>query len=249
MRSRRRLSATAIVVAMFVFCLSAVTGRARDGDDEDARIILFSGRDLWRHGGFVHRGIVFAPSGFDHDGLLLKLLFSGGIYRYRASDLGDRHVFGVGVMSQVLPGWRIKRGNAEFKLFFGPEAQKHYLFPDDPSNRLRGSSIGLRIAAELWYEPTPETMLAADVSLSSIATENSARAAYGWRILNEMLGGIYVGPETQYFGSHGYRNLRVGAHITSMKAEDTEWSAATGWAWDSQARASPYVRINVLKRL
>jgi hypothetical protein len=38
-------------------------------------------------------------------------------------------------------------------------------------------------------------------------------------------------------------------HITSMKAEDTEWSAATGWAWDSQARASPYVRINVLKRL
>jgi len=41
----------------------------------------------------------------------------------------------------------------------------------------------------------------------------------------------------------------VGAHITSMKAEDTEWSAATGWAWDSHARASPYVRINVLKRL
>ena len=73
--------------------------------------------------------------------------------------------------------------------------------------------------------------------------------ADGWRILNEMLGGIYVGPETQYFGSHGYRNLRVGAHITSMRAEDTEWSAATGWAWDSQARASPYVRINVLKRL
>jgi cellulose biosynthesis protein BcsS len=234
---------------MFAFCLSAVTGRARDGDDEDARIMLFSGRDLWRHGAFVHRGIVFAPSGFDHDGLLLKLLFSGGIYQYRASDLGDRHVFGVGVLSQVLPGWRIKRGNAEFKLFFGPEAQKHYLFPDDPSNRLRGSSIGLRIAAELWYESTPETMLAADVSLSSIATENSARAAYGWRILNEMLGGIYVGPETQYFGSQGYRNLRVGAHITSMKAEDTEWSAATGWAWDSQARASPYVRINVLKRL
>jgi len=249
MRSRRRVSATAIVVAMFVFCLGTVAGRARDGDDENARIMLFSGRDLWRHGGFVHGGFIFAPSGFDHDGLLLKLLFSGGIYRYRASDLGDRHVIGVGVTSQVLPGWRIKRGNAEFKLFFGPESQKHYLFPDDPSNRLRGNSIGLRIAAELWYEPTPETMLAADVSLSSIATENSARAAYGWRILNDLLGGIYVGPEMQYFGSQGYRNLRVGAHITSMKAENTEWSAATGWAWDSQARASPYVRINALKRL
>jgi len=249
MRSRRRAYATAIALATFVFCLGAVTGRARDGDDEDARIMLFSGRDIWRHGGFAHGGFVFAPNGFDQDGLLLKPLLSGGFYRYRASDPGDRHVIGFDVLSQALPGWRIKRGNAEFKVFFGPEFQKHYLFPNDPSNRLRGSSIGLRIAAELWHEPTPETMLAADASLSSIAAGNSARAAYGWRILNDLLGGIYVGPETQYFGSQGYRTLRIGGHITSLKAEDTEWSAATGWAWDSHARASPYVRINVLKRL
>src|SRR5262245_50201417 len=102
MRSRRRVYATAIVVATFVFCLGGVTARARNGDDEDVRIMLFSGRDLWRHGGFVHGGFVFAPSGFDQDGLLLKLLFSGGIYRYRATDLGDRYVIGVGVLSQVL---------------------------------------------------------------------------------------------------------------------------------------------------
>lgn len=86
MRSRRRAYATAIALATFVFCLGAVTGRARDGDDEDARIMLFSGRDIWRHGGFAHGGFVFAPNGFDQDGLLLKLLLSGGFYRYRASD-------------------------------------------------------------------------------------------------------------------------------------------------------------------
>ena len=86
MHSRRRVYATVIAVATLFFCLGAVTGRARDGDDEDARIMLFSGRDLWRHGGFTHAGFVFAPNGFDHDGLLLKLLLSGGFYRYRASD-------------------------------------------------------------------------------------------------------------------------------------------------------------------
>jgi hypothetical protein len=106
--------------------------------------------------------------------------------------------------------------------FFSAEFQKHYLFPNDPFQPAARTSIGLRIAAEFWHEPTPETMLAADASLSSIATGNSARAACGWRILNDPLGGIYVGPETQYFGSQGYRSLRVGAHITSMKAEDTE---------------------------
>jgi hypothetical protein len=92
-------------------------------------------------------------------------------------------------------------------------------------------------------------MLAADASLSSIATSNAARAAYGWRVFEDMLEGVYVGPVIEYFGSAGYRHLRLGAHITSMRAEDTEWSAAVGWAQDSQGRASPYLRLNVLKRL
>ena len=75
-------------------------------------------------------------------------------------------------------------------------------------------------------------MIAADVSLSSIATSDTARVAYGWRILDDMLGGVYVGPELQYFGSDGYRHLRLGAHVTTMKTDDIEWSAAAGWARD-----------------
>ena len=63
-------------------------------------------------------------------------------------------------------------------------------------------------------------MVAADASLSSIATSNSARLAYGWRMFEEMLGGVYLGPVIEYFGSDGYRHLRLGAHITSMKAEE-----------------------------
>jgi hypothetical protein len=63
-----------------------------------------------------------------------------------------------------------------------------------------------------------------------------------------MLGGLYVGPEIQYFGSDGYRHLRLGAHVTSLKTDDIEWSAAGGWAEDSQGRASPYLRLNLLKR-
>jgi Cellulose biosynthesis protein BcsS len=247
---RRRICAAATSAAAFLVCLfCASASPVRADDDEDARIMLFSGRDLWRNGVFAYGGLVLAPSGLDQDGLLLKILFSGGLYRYEASNLGGERIIGAELLAQVLPGWRIKRGDAEFKIFFGPELQKHYLRPDDPSNRLRGTFTGLRIAVDLWYEPTPETMIAADVSLSSIATSNSARAAYGWRVLEDMLGGVYIGPEAQCFGSEGYRHWRLGAHVTSMKTEDTEWSAATGWARDSQGRASPYLRLNLLKKL
>lgn len=209
--------------------------------------MLFSGRDIWRNGAFAHGGFIVAPSGLDQDGLLLKIVLSGGLYRYHAQNLGER-VVGAEWLAQVLPGWRIKRGDVEFKVFMGSEIQSHHLRPDDPANRLRGISYGVRVAAEAWYEPTAETMIAADVSLSSIATGNSARAAFGWRVLEEMLGGVYVGPEIQYFGSDGYKHSRLGAHVTSMKTEDTEWSAAAGWARDSTGRSSPYVRLGILTR-
>jgi len=250
MSCRRRVYATVITAAAFTFCcVCVVAGRAWAGDDEDARVMLFSGRDLWRNGAFANSGFVFAPGGLDQDGLLLKVLLSGGLYRYHAENLGGEQVIGVESLADVMPGWRVKRGDAEFRFFMGPEFQNHSLSPDDPANRLRGNSFGLRVAVELWYEPTPDTMLAADVSLSSIATSNSARVGYGWRIFEEMLGGVYVGPEIQYFGSDGYRHLRLGAHITSMKTEDVEWSTAVGWAGDSQGRTGPYLRLNVLKRL
>jgi hypothetical protein len=243
----RRVCSAAITAAAFVFCCVGVpTGCA--WADDDARTILFSGRDIWSNGAFAYGGLLFAPGGLEEDGFLLKILLSGGLYRYAAENLGGERVVGAEWLTQVLPGWRIKRGDAEFKFFMGPEIQKHRLWPDDPANRLRGNSFGLRMAAEMWYEPTPTTMVAIDVSLSSIATSNSARGAYGWRVFEDMLGGVYVGPEVQYFGSDGYRHLRLGAHITSIKTEDIEWSAAAGWARDSERRASLYVRLNVMKR-
>jgi len=241
-------AAARFATAVILCCVCAPVGPARASDPDDAHIMLFSGRDFWRNGAFAHGGFIIAPSGLDQDGLLLKVMLSGGLYRYDVQNLGGERVVGAEWLAQVLPGWRIKRSDAEFKVFMGPEIQNHHLRPDDPANRLRGYSYGLRVAAEVWYEPTAEAMIAADISLSSIATSNSARAAYGWRVLEDMLGGIYIGPEIQYFGSIGYRHGRLGMHVTSVKAEDTEWSAAAGWARDSSGRSSPYVRLSILKR-
>ena len=247
MQCWRRVRATAIAVVAFICCVFATARVALSSEDEDAQAMLFSGRDIWRNGAFAYGGLVYAPGGFDRDGLLLKVLLSGGLYRYDAKNRGQT-VVGAEWLAQILPGWRIKRGDAEFKFFMGPEIQQHRLWPDDLDNRLRGRSFGLRVTAELWYEPAPSMMIAADVSLSTIATSNSARAAYGWRVFEEMLGGVYIGPEVQYFGSDGYRQLRFGAHVTTMKTEDADWSAAIGWARDSDGRSSPYVRLNWLRR-
>lgn len=241
----RRVRAALFTAAAFVvcaFCVSAGPGWA--ADDDDARFILFSGRDIWRNGVFANGGLLWAPNGFDQDGVLLKVLLSGGLYRYNAGSLGGQQVIGAEWLAQVMPGWRVKRGALEAKVFFGPEIQNHRLWPDDPANRLRGRELGLRFAVDLWDEPTPATMAAADASLSSVGSNYSARAAFGWRVLDQ----FYAGPETQVYGGDGYRQLRFGVHITSMKTGATEWSAAGGWAVDSDQRSSPYVRLGVMTR-
>ena len=243
----RVCAAMSVAAAFIVCCVCGSPSSAVAGEDDDPTVMLFSGRDLWRNGAFVYGGFLTAPGGFEQDGLLLKVLLSGGIYRYTSQGIGE-DVIGAEWLVQVLPGWRIKRGNVELKVFFGLDIERHKLWPDDPGNRLRGSDTGARFAAELWAEPTPTTMIAADVSLSTIATNNSARLAYGWRVLEDIAGGFYAGPEAQYFGSEGYRHLRLGAHITSMKTGANEWTAAGGWAGDSEGRASPYVRLGFMSR-
>ena len=241
----RRVSAAAFVAAAFIVgCLGVSAGPAWAADDDEARVPLFSGRDLWRNGAFAYGGLLMAPGGVDQDGINLKLMLSGGLYRYNANNLGGQQVIGTAMALQVLPGWRVKRGDLEVRVFFGLDLQQHRLWPEDPQNLLRGHSFGLRMATEIWYEPTATTMVAADASLSTIASSDAARAAFGWRVLEQ----FYVGPELQYFGSDGYRHLRLGAHFTGLKTEANEWLAAGGWARDSAGRSSPYVRLGPVMR-
>ena len=243
----RRVHAALAFAAAFVacwFCLSAGPSWAADGDE--SRAILFSGRDLWRNGVFAYGGLLVAPGGFEQDGFLLKLLLSGGLYRYVSGGLGGEQVIGAEAKAQVLPGVRIKRGDLEAKFYFGLDYEEHRLWPDDPWNNLRGHALGLTMAVDLWWEPTANTMAAMDGSISTIATNHSARAAFGWRVIDDQ---FYFGPEIAVFASDGYRHLRIGGHLTSMKTGQYEWSAAGGWARDSDGRSSPYVRLGVMQRL
>jgi hypothetical protein len=216
----------------------------RADDAGRAHAILFSGTDLWRNGAFAYGGLLWTPGGLDRDGFTFKAVISGGTYGYQAGSLGGARVIGTEISGTLLAGWRIKRGQLEVKAFAGPELRRNTLSPDDPGNALRGEKLGLRLAIELWDEPTPTTMIAADASASSFATDYSARAAFGWRVLDR----FYAGPETQVYGGDGYRQLRVGLHITGLKYRDAEWSAAAGWAFDSDEDDGPYLRIGVLVR-
>jgi hypothetical protein len=227
------------------FCSVAGSASADGNRAGDPRFLLFSGTDLWGHGGFSHAGFNWSPNGVDNEGFTLKLVGGGGLYRYRSGALGDAQVFGQQLWGSALPGWRFKRGAFIGTVYAGVDFQSHRLMPDDVSAGLRGSYIGLRTGIDLWYQPSAATMAAADVSVSTVGPGYFGRIAYGWRLLDL----FYIGPEVAASAnSDDYRQVRAGIHITAFKTRRFEWSAAAGWAADSDSRGGAYGRLGLLTR-
>jgi hypothetical protein len=245
MRLWGRTAAACVLAAAFSMGATRPSAGSELLAPNGARFLLFSGTDLWRQGGFAHGGLLWAPTGLNREGPLVKLVFGGGVYVYRSGALGNSDVRGEVLAGGILPGWRFVHNKLSVTLFLGYDFQDHGLVPDDPSAGLRGSHSGVRTTAELWYEPAPATMIAADASVSTIGTSYDARLAGGVRV-NDW---FYLGPEVQAFATgDNYRQYRAGVHATGLRLGDFEWSAALGWATDSDDRSGAYGKLGAFTR-
>jgi hypothetical protein len=213
--------------------------------DEKKTLLLFSGADLWWHGWFSHKGILWSPGGLESEGFTLKLLLGAGLYQYKSGALADEAVVGAQAIAFALPGWRFQKDRTTFSVFAGADMQHHHLMPDDPANSLRGTKLGIRGGFDLWYQHNPDMMIGADVSVSTVGPSYSARLALGWRIPES----LYIGPEASGFANgNEYRQLRVGLHITGARMDDLEWTIGLGWAFDSDERSGLYGRLGAIVR-
>ncbi len=251
MRCVRVIRAICIAVGALVCVLNAaLADPVADADNWSTgasgaapeRFLYFSGFDLWRSGGTAYGGMLWSPGGLNNDGFTLKLLMASGSYLYRS---GINDIRGTYLLGSVMPGWRFKRGDLEVKVFVGLDLQHHQTSPDDPGNQLRGDHAGARLNAEIWWEPIPAAMMvSASFSGSTIGDNYGARVATGWHILNQ----FWAGPEVEASGDQVYRQYRIGAHVTSCRMGDFEWTLGAGYVEDNSHRSGLYGRISLLTR-
>ncbi|TAK49422.1 MAG: cellulose biosynthesis protein BcsS [Xanthobacteraceae bacterium] len=206
-----------------------------------ARMLYFSGFDLWQSGGAVYLGAQWSPGGVEQTGFTLKLLLAEGSYRYRA---GAAEIRDTNLVAAILPGWKFKRGNAELTLFAGLDAQQHWLSPDDPAATLSGGRLGLRGGADLWWEPNANMMVAASASASTFEGTSWIRWGAGWRVAGQ----FWAGPELQATGDRLYQQYRAGLHITGFRTGTLEWTAGGGFITDSAQGSGLYGRFGLLTR-
>lgn len=226
------------------------SGQSKPSEQERRRIqlLFFSGVDLWRHAAFAHDGLQWAPAGVGSDGIIFKAIASSGTYRYRAGSLNNAEVTGLMYGAAVMPGLHFTRHGVSVSVFAGLDVQVHTLSPFDPGNDLQGRRVGVRTAIDLWMEPTPQSMVTASATLSTIGGAYAARLAAGWRLFDW----FYLGPETVAYGGPEYRQLRLGAHITGLRTRvfnwRLEWQGAVGFAFDDDDNTGAYARIGILWR-
>jgi hypothetical protein len=204
------------------------------------QVLLFSGIDFWRSGGFVHGGMLWSPDGLASEGFTLKLLVGAGSYRFQSGMLQPT---GQVALASVMPGWRFKGDGFEITAFAGLDVEEHSL-PADSTDPLRGLHFGMRAGVDVWYEPASAMMMAASLWFSSAGLDFWTRGAVGGRVFDW----AWVGPEVTALGNPTYQQYRVGAHVTSFMTGALEWSSSVGYAYDSDGHAGPYARIGVLTR-
>ncbi|MBN8986174.1 MAG: cellulose biosynthesis protein BcsS, partial [Rhizobiales bacterium] len=144
------------------------------------RFLFYSGFDLWNFGYAGYAGARWAPDSLNSDGFVLSAFVSDGMEHFDTPTTRYRTAI---FRASILPGWRFKRGNLEVKMFAGPDFEYDVFSPMQAYRLPHRSSVGARVAVELWWEPTAVTMLSASASVTTIANGYSARIAGGWRVL------------------------------------------------------------------
>lgn len=199
--------------------------------------LYYAGFDIWRFGYAGYAGAEWSPASYGQDGPLIRMTSSDGIDIYQTRLATYRTET---ASASLLAGWRVHRGAVEFKALAGLDAQARILL-NPYLAWIERPTIGMKFAAELWWEPTDATMVAASLSATTATAARNGRLAYGWRLFDRFWAGPEVAASTDLFTTQ----YRLGAHITGVRIEDTEWTAAAGYVMDSYNRTGFYGRIGI----
>jgi hypothetical protein len=205
-----------LLLGALISCAVAQPAEAEQSRGErELRQVLFSSAEFAGGTTFIGSGFKRAAQGsVDAQGFILMSLSGAGatpeIFRGPA-DTSIR-VARVSTYGSVLVGYQWMRPGAVFMLAAGPEIASRQVIDDRGRPRWQPRQTGARLIAETWLEPTPQMIAQATLILSSAQNSLWSRASTGIALAP----GMYLGPEAGIYVEPGYREARLGAHLTGL---------------------------------
>lgn len=163
--------------------------------------------------GYVGGGYAFGK-GLYAPGWRLRAVGAYGRYHYDGALFDGRDYVGTTFDGQVgfaaaLIGYQFQPGATTVKLFAGIEAEDQHIQPRDPNNLVQGTELGLRLAAETWYDISSRWFLSADASYGTAFQEYWSLARAGYRLGPK----LSLGLEGGALGNQEYDAGRGGGFV------------------------------------
>ena len=142
-------------------------------------------------------------------GFLMRL--SGGVSVYNYVGPTGATIDGTLWQLDAMPGYQYVRGAETFGASIGLDYQDSLLSPNDPTNPVRGTVVGFKVAANYDFQDDKQPVEASLVGEYSTAFETYyAELRVGARLTDK----LSLGPAAELDGTTGYNGQRLGAYAT-----------------------------------
>ena len=228
--------AVAFGLAGLLTCTGPLSAQNSKNDNEQRvpppRGVWFSGFDIVSGSRDVFTGAIVSLNGnLERDGFAIRAYGSRVDY-----DLDPGR--GRGYLADFMVGYMFTRGQIHGNIFVGLDYQNYKLNPDDPTAKVRGTELGLKVSADL------ETARESLPYYFGFSGEYSTAFNTYWARLR--LGanhkGVAFGPEGIASGDVESDNWRVGGFVTFdldlIPRRSIEVSLSAGYQFVSNSNGS-----------
>lgn len=176
----------------------------------------------------------------DASGLRVRVEAMAGRYDYPSGATG-RTIRADQAELSVMGGYEWVWRNARLAALIGVSAGNVQLSAPDPTNPSTGLSAGLKVAADLWMQPTDATMFSVYGAYTTSANTYYLRTKFGVSVFDR----FYIGPEAALLGNDFYGQWRLGAHLSGLRLGRFDLSLAGGYLQDQGQKAGAYATIDM----
>jgi hypothetical protein len=168
----------------------------------------------------------FAP--LDRTGMRVRVAGLGGVYNYFSPTPGPGRVNGQMQQVAVLAGYEWVWKKMTIAGFGGVEFRNSSISPNDPNNRVKGATVGLKVGVDFYVTPTDTTMVSGVAYYSTNFNSYYGRPKFGMAFADH----LYVGPEVLALGDDFFQQWRVGAHVSGMRLGFVQMGVSGGFLSD-----------------
>ena len=215
------------------------TGAEREAAQDDYIVAIDSAATVTSNSSAF--GVVTATiapvTPLNESGPRIRVQGLAGTYSYPSST--GRTVRGEQEEGTAMLGYEWIWQQAALAGYVGVNIRSNSLSVIDPNNPVIGTGVGAKVAADLYLNPTADTLFAANASYSTLFRAYYVRMRAGYAVTD----GVFIGPEATLLGDAFFNQWRLGAHLTGFTIGPMKFSVGAGYAYDRVQKGGYYTSV------